>query len=323
MKAILCEKYGSPDVLQLKEIDKPIPKDNEILIKLHNTSVTSGDCRVRGLNTPKGFKLLMRLALGFNRPRQAILGSELSGAVEAIGAAVSQFKVGDAVVAFTDMKMGCYADYACLAEDKAVVHKPTNLSFVEATALSFGGTTALHFLKKTKLQSGETVLINGASGGVGTALVQLAKQLGAEVTGVCSSANVDLVKSIGADMVINYTQEDFTRQKNAYDVIIDTTGNVSYAACKAVLKEKGRLALVAASMPQMLKALSGALTSKHKVVMEPAFGDAEALQYLADLAQQGQYRPVIDRVFPFEQMVEAHRYVEAGHKRGNVVITLQ
>lgn len=199
MRAIVCEKYGPPEVLQLKELDKPEPRDTDLLIKIYNTTVISGDCRVRGLNTPQGFRFLMRLALGFNRPRQAILGTELAGRVEAIGARVSQFKVGDWVAAFTDMRMGCYADYCCLAENGCVVQKPSNLSLAEAAALSFGGTTAWHFLKKAKLQAGEKVLINGASGSVGSAAVQLAKQLGANVTGVASTANQDLLRALGAD----------------------------------------------------------------------------------------------------------------------------
>jgi NADPH:quinone reductase-like Zn-dependent oxidoreductase len=307
-------------VLQLQELTTPTPKPNELLIKLHNTTVTSGDCRVRGLNVPCGFKPIMRLALGFNGPRQAILGSELAGTVEAIGAQVTQFKVGDAVFAFTDAKMGCYAEYICLPETAVVLPKPANLSFAEAAALSFGGSTALHFLTKAKLQRGEQVLINGASGCVGSAAVQLAKQLGAQVTAVCSTANVPMMQALGADQVIDYTQTDFTQQSQSYDFILDTTGKVTYANCKAVLKPHGRLALIAADLPEMLKSFWVNLSSQHQVLAGPAFGNLEALKKLADLANQGQYRPVIDRNFPFTQLVEAHRYVDAGHKKGNVVI---
>ncbi|WGZ94844.1 MAG: NAD(P)-dependent alcohol dehydrogenase [Candidatus Thiothrix putei] len=321
MKAIVCKQYGSPEVLQWQHVEKPVPKDNEILIKIHTTTVTSADCRVRGLNTPKGFRLLMRLALGINRPRQAILGSELAGTVAAIGANVSRFQVGDPVFAFTDTRMGCYAEYTCLPEKGAIVRKPANLSFAEAAALSFGGTTALHFLRKAKLQSGDKILINGASGGVGTAAVQLAKHFGAEVTGVCSTTNLALVKSLGVDHVIDYTQEDFTQQNTTYHVILDTTGNVSYAHCKAALKAGGRLVLVAASLPEMLAIPWGAMTGNKRLITGVAFGDAKALSFLADLALKGKYRPVIDRCFPFEQIVAAHRYVDSGRKKGNVVVT--
>jgi NADPH:quinone reductase-like Zn-dependent oxidoreductase len=320
MKAMLCTHYGAPEVLQLQELTTHTPKPNELLIKLHNTTVTSGDCRVRGLNVPRGFKPIMRLALGFNGPRQPILGSELAGMVEAIGAQVTQFKVGDAVFAFTDAKMGCYAEYICLPETAVVLPKPANLSFAEAAALSFGGSTALHFLTKAKLQRGDQVVINGASGCVGSAAVQLAKQLGAHVTAVCSTANVPMMQALGADQVIDYTQTDFTQQSQTYDFILDTTGKVTYANCKAVLKPKGRLALIAADLPEMLKSFWFNLSSKHQVLAGPAFGNLDALKELADLASQGQYHPVIDQSFPFTQLVEAHRYVDAGHKKGNVVI---
>ncbi|WP_051543439.1 NAD(P)-dependent alcohol dehydrogenase [Thiothrix lacustris] len=322
MKAIVCEQYGAPDVLQLQQVEQAVPKDNEILVKIHTTTVTSVDCRVRGLNTPKGFKLLMRLALGINRPRQAILGSELAGTVAAIGANVSQFQVGDPVFAFTDTRMGCYAEYICVPATGAVVRKPVNLSFAEAAALSFGGTTALYFLHKANLQGGEKILINGASGSVGTAVVQLAKHIGAEVTGVCSTANTALVKSLGADHVIDYTQEDFTQQDETYHVIFDTTGRVSYARSKPILRAGGRLVLVAASLPEMLAIPWVAMGGNRKIIAGAAFGDAKALHFLANLALTGKYRPVIDRCFPFEQIVAAHRYVESGRKRGNVVITM-
>lgn len=321
MKAIVCEQYGSPEVLHLQHLENPAPKDNEILIKIHTTTVTSADCRVRGLNTPKGFRLLMRLALGIQRPRQPVLGSELAGTVAAIGKNISKFQVGDPVFAFTDTRMGCYAEYACLPENSAVVCKPVNLSFAEAAALSFGGTTALHFLRKANLQKGEKILINGASGGVGTAAVQLARYFGAEITGVCSTANMALVKSLGADHVIDYKQEAFNQQDAAYDVIFDTTGRVSYTHCNAALKAGGRLVLAAASLPEMLAIPWVAATSNKKIIAGSAFGDAKALNFLADLALEGKYRPVIDRCFPFEQIVAAHRHVEQGHKKGNVVVT--
>ena len=233
MKAIVYERYGPPEVLQLKEVDKPTPQDNEVLIKTYATTVTSGDWRVRSLNVPAGFGLIMRLVFGVSRPKQPILGSELAGVIESVGKDVRKFKVGDPVFAFSDAAMGCYAEYKCMAEDGAVVPKPSSLTFEEAAALSFGGTTALDFLRRGNLQSGERVLINGASGSVGTAAVQLAKHFGAIVTGVCSNANVELVRSLGASYVIDYTQEDFTQNGETYDVIVDTVGTAPFSRSPA------------------------------------------------------------------------------------------
>lgn len=323
MRVIVCERYGPPEVLQLKEIEKPTPNDNEVLIKACAATVTSADRRVRSLDVPVGFGLLMRLVFGFSGPRQAILGAELAGVIESVGKDVRKFKPGDRVFAFSDTAMGCYTEYKCMPEDGAVVLKPHNLSFDEAAALSFGGTTALHFLRKAKLQGGEKVLINGASGGVGTAAIQLAKCFGAEVSAVCSTANMGLVKSLGADHVIDYTKEDFTQNGQAYDVIIDTAGSAPYLRCKNSLKEGGRLLLVIAGLPEMLSALWTSMTCSKKIIAGPTSGGAEELRFLADLAEKGQFRPVIDRRYPFEQIVEAHRYVDTGRKRGNVIITLE
>lgn len=322
MKAIICERYGPPEVLQLKDIDKPTPTANEVVIRIHATTVTSGDCRVRGLNAPAGFGLLMRLALGVTRHRQAILGGELAGTIEAVGTGVSKFKVGDPVCAFTDTALGCYAEYTCMSEDGAVVGKPPNLSFEEAAAIPFGGTTALHFLRKAKLQRGEKVLINGASGGVGTAAVQLAKHFGAEVTAVCSTANMALVRSLGADHVIDYSKDDFTQHGETYHVIMDTVGTAPYSRSKASLTEDGRLLLVLAGLPAMLPIPWVSLTSRRRIIAGPAFGHAEALLFLAELTEMGEFHPVVDRCYSFEQVVEAHRYVETGHKKGNVVLTV-
>lgn len=322
MKAIVYERYGPPEVLRLKEVEKPVPKDNEVRIRVEATTVTSADSRMRSLNVPAGFGFIMRLALGVRKPRQPILGTELAGEIEALGKGVSKFRVGDCVVALADTGMGCYAEYKCMPEDGAMVRKPSNLTIEEAAAMSFGGTTALHFLRKGKLQDGEKVLINGASGGVGTAAVQLAKYFGTEVTGVCSTANVDLVRSLGADHVVDYTKEDFTQNGETYDVIVDTVGTAPYPRSKASLKEGGRLLLVLAGLPDMLPIPWVSMTSSKKIIAGPAFGRAEDLRFLADLAEQGKFRPVIDRLFLFEQIVEAHRYVDTGHKKGNVVITL-
>ena len=322
MKAIVYKKYGPPEVLQLQEVETPAPKDNEVLIQIHATTVTSGDWRVRSLIAPLGFGFIMRLVLGFSKPRQPILGTELAGVVVSVGKAVRKFKVGDAVFAFSDMAMGCYAEYKCMPQDGALALKPPNLSFDEAAALSFGGTTALSFFRRGKLQRGERVLINGASGGVGTAAVQLAKHFGAQVTGVCSAANVDLVKSLGADHVIDYTQQDFTQNGQTYDVIVDNVGTAAFSRCKSSLKKEGRLLMVLGALPQMLQIPWVSMTSDKKIIAGPASASAEDLRFLAELAVAGQFKPVIDRRFAFEQMVQAHRYVDTGRKRGNVVITL-
>jgi NADPH:quinone reductase-like Zn-dependent oxidoreductase len=323
MKAIVYERYGPPEVLQLKEVEKPTPKDNEVLIKIHVTTVTAADWRVRSLTAPAGFGLIMRLVLGVSRPRQPILGSELAGEIESVGKDVSKFKVGDQVFAFSGFGMGCHAQYKCMSQDGAVAPKPTNLTYDEAAALSFGGTTALDFLRRAKLQSGEKVLVNGASGAVGTAAVQLAKHFGADVTGVCSTANVELVQSLGANHVIDYSKEDFTQNGETYDVIVDVVGTTPFSRSKASLKERGRLLQVLGSLPELLRVPWVSMTSSKKVIAGPAAESAEDLRFLAKLAEEGEFKPVIDRRYPFEQIIEAHRYVDTGRKKGNVVIALE
>jgi len=322
MKAIVCERYGSPDILEIKEVDKPIPGDHEILIRTFATTVTSGDWRVRSLNVPTGFRLIMRLVLGFSRPRQPILGSELAGVVESVGKSVRKFKVDDRVFAFSDAAMGCHAEYKCMAEGAAVAMKPRSLSFSQAATLSFGGTTALDFLRRGKVKSGDVVLINGASGAVGTAAVQLAKHLGATVIGVCSTANAELVLSLGASRVIDYTREDFCKNGETYDVIVDTVGSAPFSRCKAALKEGGRLLAVLAGLPEMLKIPWVSMTNSRRVIAGPAMVRVEDLHLLANLAELGTLQTVIDRRYDFEQIVAAHRYVETGRKKGSVVINL-
>jgi len=265
---------------------------------------------------------MSRLFFGVSRPRQPILGTELSGVVESVGKSASKFKVGDKVFAFSGAGMGCYAEYKCMPEDGAVALKPANLTFDEAAAMSFGGTTALNFFKRGKLQSGEKVLVNGASGGVGTAAVQLARHFGADVTGVCSAANVELVKSLGAAHVIDYTKEDFTQNGETYDVIIDTVGTAPFSRIKSSLKERGRLLLVLGTLPDLLQIPWVSMTSSKRVIGGPATERAEDLRFLAKLAEAGEFRPVIDRRYPLEQIAEAHRYVDTGRKKGNVVITV-
>ncbi len=323
MKAIMYERYGPPEVLQLREIEKPSPKDNEVLIKICATTVTSGDWRVRSLTVPVGFRLIMRLVFGISKPKQPILGTELAGVVETIGKEVKKFKVGDQVFAFNDAAMGCYAEYKCMAEDGAIALKPPSLTYGEAAALSFGGTTALDFFRRAKLQRDERVLVNGASGGVGTAAVQLARHFGAEVTGVCSTSNVELVRALGASHVIDYTQADFTQNGEAYDLIVDTAGSAPFSRCNGSLKSGGRLLMVLAGLPEMLRAPWVSMTSSKKIIAGPASACVDDLHFLAGLAEAGEFKPVVDRCYPFEQIVEAHRYVDAGHKRGNVIISLE
>ena len=321
MRAVVYQRYGSPEVLQLKDIAKPAPKDNEVLVRIHATTVTSGDWRARSLNMPRGFGPFGRLAFGVSKPRQPILGTELAGVIESVGKDVTKFKAGDQVFAIS-AAMGSYAEYKCVAEDSAIALKPVNLTFDEAAALSFGGATALSFFRRGKLKRGETVLINGASGGVGTAAVQLASHYGAVVTAVCSAANADLVRSLGAQHVIDYAKEDFTANGEAYDVIVDTAGTAPFSRSKRSLKNGGRLLVVLGGFGGLLAAPFVSMTTSRKVIAGPAFGKAEDLRFLADLAEAGEFRPVIDRRYPLEQIVEAHRYLDTGRKRGNVVITV-
>lgn len=323
MKAALYHHYGPPDVVQLTDIDKPTPKDNEVLIRTRATTVTSGDWRVRSMNVPAGFGLMARLALGVTGPRQKILGTELSGEIESVGRNVRRFKPGDHVFIFTGAKMGCHAEYKCMPEDAAIALKPSNLTFDEAAAISFGGTTALDFFRRGKLKRGERVLINGASGGVGTAAVQLAKHFGAEVTAVCSSANAELVGSLGASRVIDYEGEDFTRDAETWDVIVDTAGTAPFSRVRKSLTEGGRLLVILGNLADMLRAPLLSMRGSRKIIAGPAKERPEDLRFLAELAEAGEYRPVIDRRYPFDQIPEAHRYVDTGRKRGNVVITME
>lgn len=321
MRAIVYHAYGSPDVLEVAEVEKPTPRDDEVLVRTRATTVTAGDRRARSLDVPLGFGLAVRLVFGVRRPRRPILGTELAGDVEAVGRRVTRFKPGDPVFALTGISMGGYAEYACLREGGAIARKPENLSYEEAAALSFGGTTALDFFRRGKLQRGERVLVNGAAGGVGTAAVQLAKYFGADVTGVCSAVNAELVRSLGADHVIDYAQEDFAAGGERFDVIMDTVGNAPWSRSNRALREGGRLLLVVASLPQMLQGPWVSM-GRRKVVAGPVPENVEDLQLLADLARQGAFHPFIGRRYKLEEMAEAHRYVDTGHKRGNVVVTV-
>lgn len=322
MKAAVYRTYGPPEVVHIEDVPKPEVKDNEVLIHVRATTVSTGDWRLRSLDLPKGFGPFGRLAIGLTGPRKPILGSELAGVVEATGKTVTRFKVGDEVFAFPGSKMGGHAEYRAMPEDGNVALKPANLSFGEAAALSFGGSTALDFFRRGKLASGETVLVNGASGAVGSACVQIAKHLGARVTGVTSAANADLVRSIGADRVVDYRTQDFTATGDKYDIIVDTVGNAPYGRSRNALKEDGRLLAVLNSFGELVSAPWINMRSRQRVVVGPAAERAEDMAVLAELAAAGRYKPVIDAVIPFDQIVEAHRRVESGRKRGSVVVSM-
>ncbi len=320
MKAIVCTAYGPPDAMQLKEVEKPTPKDNEVLVKIVATTVTSADIRIR-----KADPFPIRLFYGLTRPKNnTILGSELAGNIEAVGKNVKQFNPGDPVFAGAGIGLGANAEYICLPEEGAVAIKPTNMSYEEAAAIPFGATTALFFLKdKGKVQSGQDVLIVGASGAVGMAAVQLAKVFGAQVTGVCSTAKLELVTSLGSDHVIDYTTEDFTQSGKTYDIIFDTSGKSSFSGCLRSLKNNGLYlrAVHFAPLP-VLRGLWTSMTGSKKVIGGTAIERKEDLIVLKELIETGKMKSVMDRHFPLEQTAEAHRHVEQGHKKGHVVITV-
>lgn len=322
MKAIVYDQYGPPNVLYVKELATPRPSDDELLIEVRATTVTSGDTRMRALRVPRGLGMLSRLALGVFAPRRKILGVELSGVVSAVGKRVTTFEVGTPVFGMTTDFGGCYAEYRTFPAAGPIARKPASVSFEAAAALCFGGTTALDFFRRGKLQRGERLLVNGASGAVGTAAVQLAKHLGAHVTGVCGPANLELVRSLGADVVIDYSRDDFTKRGETYDLVMDTAGTAPWSRSKGSLAPGGRLLMVLGGLPDMLGSAWVNLTTKNRVVAGTARPTPEDVRLLAELAEAGIYRPVIDRTYPFERIVEAHTYVDAGHKKGNVVVTV-
>ncbi|MCC7354381.1 MAG: NAD(P)-dependent alcohol dehydrogenase [Anaerolineae bacterium] len=323
MKAIVATKYGPPEVLELRELAKPVPKGNEVLVKVYATTVTAGDSRVRSFTVPRSFWLLARLTLGLRKPKKAIPGMVVAGEVEAVGNEVKRFKTGDQVYAYDLTRLNAYAEYACVSEDSALACKPSTATYEEAAALPFGAVTALHFLKKGNIHSGQRVLIYGASGSVGTSAVQLAKNFGADVTGVCSTKNVELVKSLGAGQVIDYTKEDFTRTGETYDIIFDTVGKSSLSGSVRSLTREGIYLQAVSGPAQLVQMRWAAMRSGKTLIGGTAVPTTEALVYLQGLVDAGKIKPVIDRCYPLERIVEAHRYVDQGHKRGNVVITME
>lgn len=317
MKAAVYTQYGTPDVVQLKEVDKPMPKEHEVLVRIKATAVNSGDVRMR-----KADPFAVRFIFGFFTPRIPVLGAVFSGEVESVGKQVKAFKPGDQVFGHTDMRFGAHAEYICVAESGSVTLKPATLSHAEAATIPFGAVTALHFLKKAAIKPNQKVLIVGASGAVGSAAVQLARYYGARVTAVCSTGNRELVKSLGAERIIDYTKEDFTQQAETYDVIFDTVNSIAVPKALQVLNDKGTLILSAAGMKEMLQgAWYGAV--KGRSILNGVIGhSATELQLLKELVDSGKYKPVVDRTYPLAQIAAAHAYVEQGHKKGNVAIAV-
>ncbi|WP_336518186.1 NAD(P)-dependent alcohol dehydrogenase [Pollutibacter soli] len=317
MKAAVYTRYGSPEVLRIKQVTKPVPKDNEILLRIKASAVNSGDVRLR-----KADPFAVRFIFGLLKPKVNILGSVFSGEVESAGKGVRQFKAGDSVFGHTDMRFGAYAEYICLPEDGSVTFKPANISHNEAAAIPFGGVTALHFIKKAMITPNQKVLIVGASGAVGSAAVQLAKSYGAIVTAVCSTSNIDLVKSIGADKVIDYTKEYFNETGEKYDVIFDTVNTISVSRSLKSLAKNGKMILSAAGMLEMMQGLWISITGRWKVITGVISHAAADIVFLKNLIEAGKFKAVIDRTYPVEQIAEAHGYAEKGHKKGNIVITM-
>ena len=329
MKAIVWIKYGSPDGLQLKEVEKPVPKDNEILIKIHATTVTAGDCELRRLELPLMLSFPMRLYAGFLRPKRiTILGQELAGEVEEVGKQVKSYKKGDQVFGTTGFTFGAYAEYICLPAEAGVAQgalaiKPANLTYEEAAAVPTAGFEALHFFKTADIQPENKVMIIGAGGSIGTFSVQLARQFGAEVTGVDSTGKLEMLRSIGANHVIDYTQENYTNRGELYDLIIDVVGKRAVSRRLKLLKPDGVYFLAYAGLSNVVLSMWVSMTGNKKLKIESSSQKKEDLLFLKELIEVGKVKTVIDRCYPLEQMAEAHRYAESGQKKGNVVITVE
>jgi NADPH:quinone reductase-like Zn-dependent oxidoreductase len=319
MKAAVFSRYGTPEVIEVREVPKPAPGDKEVLVRIHATTVCTADWRIR-----KADPFLVRIMMGLRRPtRINILGMEFAGTVESTGKAVTQFRAGDQVFGGTGFKFGTHAEYTCVPEDGALAIKPVNMTHEEAGAVFFGGVTALYFLRRGNIQAGKRVLIYGASGSVGTFAVQLAKHFGAHVTGVCGTANLDLVKSLGADEVVDYTTEDFSKAGRIYDIVLDTVGKSGFWRSMKSLKRGGFYLLVAGSLlPSWLGRVWASITGAGKIVSGITQGEPGDPAFLKGLIEAGELRTVIDKCYPLDRIAEAHRYAEAGHKKGNVVISV-
>jgi NADPH:quinone reductase-like Zn-dependent oxidoreductase len=330
MKAIVYEKYGSPDVLHLKEVEKPTPKDNEVRVRVHATPINFGDLMARNFGNislrefhmPALFYLLARMAFGFNKPKKPILGNEFAGEIEAVGKDVKRFHVGDPVFGYRGQNMGAHAEYVCMPENGLVASKPSTMTYEEAAAVPYGALTALSLLRKVNLQSGQKVLINGASGAIGSAAVQLAKYYGAEVTGVCSTPRLEMVKALGADKVIDYTQTDFTQSGETYDLIFDILGKSSFARCQRSLKPNGRYLLASFKMKQLFQMLWTSRFGSQKVICALSSENPDDLLFIKELAEAGKLKSIVDRCYPLELAAEAHRYMETGNRHGSVIISV-
>ncbi|HPS30615.1 MAG TPA: NAD(P)-dependent alcohol dehydrogenase [bacterium] len=329
MKSVVCTKYGPPEVLQIKEVEKPVPKNNEVLIRVHAASVNYGDLIARNFKdvTPSKFNMPMllwiisKLVFGLRKPRIKVLGSEFSGEIESIGVNVKKFKQGDKVFGYLGANMGAYAEYICLPETGCLAIKPENMTYNEAAAVSYGAIMALPLLKKVNLKPGQKILINGASGSIGSAAVQIAKHFGAEVTGICGTPRLEFVKTLGADKVIDYTKEDFTQNGEKYDVIFDILGKSSFSQNKNSLNENGIYLLASFKTKQLFQMLLTSISGGRKVICSIAPGSLNDLILVKELIEEGKIKTIIDKRFPLEQTAEAHRYVEEGNKKGSVVIT--
>ncbi len=325
MRAIIWTKYGPPDVLQLREVAKPAPKDKEVLIRIQATTVITADCELRSLKIPFALMLPIRIYLGFIKPRIRILGQELAGEIEEIGKDVTRFRIGDQVFAWTGFRFGAYAEYTCLPESDYVVIKPSNMTYEQSASLAVGGLEAAHFMRRCDIRPGQKVLINGAGGSIGTFAIQIAKSYGAEVTGVDSTEKLAMLRSIGVDHVIDYTQEDFCRSGETYDVIFDVIGKSSFSRCVKSLKPNGRYLLGNPGLSQQIQARWTSMPGGRKVItwgVRSASEFTEDINFIKELIEAGKIKTVIDRRYPLEQIAEAHSYVEQGHKKGNVIITL-
>jgi NADPH:quinone reductase-like Zn-dependent oxidoreductase len=322
MHAAIYREFGPPQVVHIEDVPTPVPGDDELLIRVRATTVNSADWRARSYTVPGGLGFMAAPVFGFRHPRKPVLGTELSGDVERVGKNVTRFKPGDAVIAHPGAAFGSHAEFRCMPEAGLVVLKPPSLSYEAAAALSFGGLTALTFFKRANLKRGETVLINGASGAVGSAAVQLARHFGARVTGVCSTRNLELVRSLGADDVVDYTSQDFTQLARTWDVIMDNAGTASFSRCERSLNEGGRVLAVLGALPDMLKAPFLALTGSKRIIAGPSKPTPDDLRELARIAEAGAFKPVIGARYDLAHIAQAHAVVDTGHKRGSVVVTV-